>query len=241
MSSPWAGEFAVSDDFLQVEAAVRAIADGKLVIVLDDEDRENEGDFICAAEKYTPEMVNFMITIGKGMLCVPMLPDTAASLNLEPIKSTGPAQTLRTAFTVAVDHHSVRTGITAEERCRTIHALADAGTKPDEFVSPGHVHPLIAKEGGVLRRAGHTEATVDLIRLAGLQPVGVLIEILNDTGDRASSEELTEIAKEHNLEMITIEQLIRYRRRREQLVSRTAEANLPTRYGQFRILSLIHI
>ena len=225
------------EDFLQVEAAVRAIADGKMVIVLDDEDRENEGDFICAAEKCTPEMVNFMITIGKGMLCVPMLPGSAANLNLEAIKSTGPAQALRTAFTVAVDHHSVRTGITAEERCRTIHALADSSSEPDEFVSPGHVHPLIAKEGGVLRRAGHTEATVDLIRLAGLEPVGVLIEILNDKGDRASSEELVQIAKTHDLVMIKIEQLIRYRRRREQLVNRTAEAKLPTRFGEFQIIS----
>ena len=231
-------EFPVSDDdFLHVEAAIRAIADGKIVIVLDDEDRENEGDFICAAQSCTAELVNFMITNGRGMLCVPILPDTATRLNLEAIKSSGPAQVLRTAFTVAVDHHSVRTGITAEERCRTIHALADTKCGADEFVSPGHVHPLIAKEGGVLRRAGHTEAAVDLMRLAGVSPVGVLIEILNAKGDRASRDELKALAKDHDLVMITIEQLIRYRRRSEQLVVRTAEAKLPTKHGHFQLVA----
>lgn len=230
------GSSAVNEDFSQVEAAIQAIAAGKIVIVLDDEDRENEGDFICAAQSCTPEIVNFMITNGRGMLCVPVLPETAQQLQLDPLKATGPARTLNTAFTVAVDHHSVRTGITAEERCRTIHALADGASKPDDFITPGHVHPLIAKEGGVLRRAGHTEAAVDLMRLAGLDPVGVLIEILNESGDRATRDELAVLAKDNGLVMITIEQLILYRRRSEQLVYRTGEAELPTKRGHLKII-----
>ena len=173
----------MTDDFTQVDAAINALADGQIVVVLDDEDRENEGDFICAAPRCTPEKVNFMVTVGRGMLCVPMLPERARRLQLEPLPSTGPSAAFRTAFTVAVDHHSVRTGITAEERCRTIHALADPDCIADDLVRPGHIHPIIAKEGGVLRRAGHTEAAVDLIRMAGFEdPVGVLIEILNESG-----------------------------------------------------------
>ena len=227
----------VTDDFIQVDAAIKALAEGKIVIVLDDEDRENEGDFICAAELTTPESVNFMVTIGRGMLCVPMLPERAHRLQLEPLPSTGPSAAFRTAFTLAVDHHSVKTGITAEERCRTIHALADPSSVADDFSKPGHVNPIIAKEGGVLRRAGHTEATVDLMRLAGFkEPIGVLIEILNESGDRASRDELRQLAEKHGLVMITIEQLIRYRRRSERLVHRTGEADLPTKRGLFRII-----
>lgn len=227
----------MNDDFTQVDAAIRALADGQIVVVLDDEDRENEGDFICAAEKCTPEMVNFMVTVGRGMLCVPMLPERAQKLQLDPLQNTGPTAAFRTAFTVAVDHHSVRTGITAEERCRTIHALADPACTADHLVKPGHVHPIIAKEGGVLRRAGHTEASVDLMKLAGFkEPIGVLIEILNESGDRASRKELRELAKHHDLVMITIEQLIRYRRRSEQLIHRTGEADLPTKRGLFHII-----
>ena len=226
----------MDDDFAQVEAAVRAIAEGRVVIVLDDEDRENEGDFICAAEKCTPEMVNFMVTHGRGLLCVPMLPDTAERLKLDLLKTSDPTRPLNTAFTITVDHCSVRTGITTEERARTITALADSQSTSESFSTPGHVNPLIAKEGGVLRRAGHTEATVDLMRLAGLEPVGVLIEILNQSGDRASRTELQRIGRENGLPMITIEQLIRYRRRSEQLVYRTGEALLPTKRGHFKII-----
>ena len=226
----------MDDDCAQVEAAVRAIAEGRVVIVLDDEDRENEGDFICAAEKCTPEMVNFMVTHGRGLLCVPMLPDTAERLKLDLLKTSDPTRPLNTAFTITVDHCSVRTGITTEERARTITALADSQSTSESFSTPGHVNPLIAKEGGVLRRAGHTEATVDLMRLAGLEPVGVLIEILNQSGDRASRTELQRIGRENGLPMITIEQLIRYRRRSEQLVYRTGEALLPTKRGHFKII-----
>lgn len=224
------------DTFNTIEEAIDAIGRGEVVIVLDDENRENEGDFICAAEKVTPEIVNFMITHGRGLLCAAILPDVAERLELSLIvkENTSP---LGTAFTVPVDHRSCRTGITAAERARTIRALIDPASKPGDFVRPGHVYPLIAKEGGVLRRAGHTEAAVDLARLAGLAPAGVLCEVLNEKGDRASRPELHEIARRFDLAIITVEELIRYRRRREKLVYRIAEAQLPTRYGLGKIIA----
>jgi 3,4-dihydroxy 2-butanone 4-phosphate synthase/GTP cyclohydrolase II len=226
----------VSSRFSTVEGAVDAIARGQVVIVLDAEDRENEGDFICAAEKITPQIVNLMITRGRGMLCAPLLPDVCRRLDLTPIVAENTAP-LGTCFTIPIDHRSARTGITAKERARTIAAIVDPNTTPDDFVRPGHVHPLIAKEGGVLRRAGHTEATIDLARMAGLAPVGVLCEILNDEGDRANRDELVEIAHRYDLEIISIEQLIAYRRRNERLVHRTAEARLPTPWGEFRVIA----
>ncbi|MBC7354263.1 MAG: 3,4-dihydroxy-2-butanone-4-phosphate synthase, partial [Thermogutta sp.] len=224
------------DTFNTIDEAIDAVARGEVVIVLDDEHRENEGDFICAAEKVTPEIVNFMITYGRGLLCVAILPDVAERLELSLIvkENTSP---LGTAFTVPVDHRSCRTGITAAERAKTIRALIDPTSKPGDFARPGHVYPLIAKEGGVLRRAGHTEAAVDLARLAGLAPAGVLCEVLNDRGDRASRPELHEIARRFHLKVITVEDLIRYRRRREKLVYRIAEAQLPTKYGLGKIIA----
>ena len=226
----------MEEGLASVEEAIRAIADGRLVIVLDDEDRENEGDFICAAEKCTAEMINFMISQGKGLLCVPLLPESARRLKLEPMTSS-PTDPRGTAFTIPVDHREVRTGITVGERLKTIQSLVDPASSHDDFTTPGHTNPLVAKEGGVLRRAGHTEAAVDLIRLAGLQPVGVLIEILNQQGDRASREQLRDLARQHQMPMITIEQLIRFRRQREQLVYRAGEADLPTRRGEFRVIA----
>ncbi|MBU4270601.1 MAG: 3,4-dihydroxy-2-butanone-4-phosphate synthase [Planctomycetes bacterium] len=226
----------MSDRLSTIEAAVEAIAAGKIVIVMDAEDRENEGDFICAAEKMTPEMVNFMITHGRGQLCMPILPETAERLDLPPIVESNTAP-LETAFTVPVDHRSCRTGITAPERARTIREILNPSNKPSDFVRPGHLYPLVAKEGGVLRRAGHTEATVDLARMAGLKPAGALIEILGQDGDRATRDELYAMARKFNLEIITIEALIRYRRRIEKLVYRLAEANLPTRFGTGRIIA----
>ena len=207
---------------------------GEIVIAMDAEDRENEGDFVCAAEKVTPEIVNFMLN-GRGQLCVSLLPDTCQRLNLHPIveDNTSP---LRTNFTVPVDHCSVRTGITAPERAATILALINPASKPDDFLRPGHVSPLIAKEGGVLRRAGHTEAAVDLARMAGLQPAGVLCEVLADSGQRATRDELYDLARQHHLQIITIEQLIQYRRKSEKLVYRKAESNFPSRYGAGRII-----
>jgi len=205
-----------------IEAAIEAIRDGRIVIVMDAEDRENEGDFICAAEKATPELVNFMITHGRGQLCMPVLPDVCQRLDLPPMVDHNTAP-LGTAFTVPVDHRQCRTGITAQERAMTIRAIVDPASKAGDFVRPGHLFPLIAMEGGVLRRAGHTEAAVDLARMAGARPAGVLCEILDDNGDRASRDRLFELAGQLGLEIITVEQLIRDRRRREKLVYRNAE------------------
>lgn len=223
------------NQFSTVEAALKALAEGKVVVVLDDENRENEGDFICAAEKATPEMVNFMITHGRGQLCMPILPEMAKRLEL-PLLTGHNTTPLQTAYTIPVDHKSSRTGITAQERSRTILEIINPNSKPTDFHRPGHLYPLIAKEGGVLRRAGHTEATVDMARMAGLKPAGVLIEILGETGDRATRDELLAVAKRFNLEIISIEALIRHRRRSEKLVYREAEANLPTRYGHAKII-----
>ena len=218
-----------------IEQTLDALTRGEVVIVTDAEDRENEGDFICAAEKVSPEIVNFMITHGRGQLCMPILPDLAAKLELELMVSRNTAP-LGTNFTIAVDHVSTRTGITAGERAKTIQAIMDPATKPADLARPGHLFPLIAKEGGVLRRAGHTEATIDLMKLAGLKPAGVLIEILDDNGDRAPRAKLDQLAEQYQLQMISIEELIRYRRRAENLVYRKAEANLPTKYGMGRII-----
>ncbi len=225
-----------SDTFASVEKAVAAMRRGELVIVLDDEDRENEGDFICAAESITPEILNFLLIHGKGRICIALLPETAQRLQL-PLMVESHPDSHRTAFTVTVDHHTVHTGITADERVRTIRALIDPNSTHADFVRPGHVDPLIAKEGGVLRRAGHTEASVDLARLAGMRPGGVLCEILNETGDRASRTELMRMAEQWNMPLITVEELIRYRRRSERLVYRLAETDLPTKYGPFRIIA----
>ena len=219
-----------------IEAAIEAVAAGQVIIVMDAEDRENEGDFICAAEKVTPEIVNFMITHGRGQLCAPVLPEVCQRLDLPPVVQDNTAP-LETAFTVPVDHRTCRTGITAQERAHTIREITNPNSKPSDFVRPGHLYPLVAKEGGVLRRAGHTEAAVDLARMAGLKPAGVLIEILGETGDRATREELYAMAEKFGLRIITIEGLIRYRRRSEKLVYRLAEANLPTRFGPGRILA----
>ncbi len=222
--------------FSTVSAAVEAIARGEVVIVVDTEDRENEGDFVCAAEKITPAIVNFMISHGRGQLCVSLLPEVCQQLDLAPMVDENTAP-LGTNFTVPVDHRSARTGITAAERARTIEALCDPGSKPSDFVRPGHMFPLVAKEGGVLRRAGHTEASVDLARMAGLSPAGVVCEILDDHGDRATRDHLIELARRFKLEIISIEELIAYRRVREKLVYRVAEAQMPTHYGTGTIIA----
>lgn len=225
----------VSHRLSTIEGAIEAIAAGQAVIVMDAEDRENEGDFICAAERVTPEIVNFMITHGRGQLCMPLLPEMAERLDLPPIVENNTAP-LETAFTVPVDHRSCRTGITAQERARTIVEILNPRAKPSDFVRPGHLYPLVAKEGGVLRRAGHTECAVDMARMAGLKPAGALIEILGQSGDRATREELYALAEQFQLKIITIEALIRHRRRREKLVYRLAEADLPTQFGPARIV-----
>jgi 3,4-dihydroxy 2-butanone 4-phosphate synthase/GTP cyclohydrolase II len=222
--------------FSTIEEAVEAIRRGQVVIVVDAEDRENEGDFVCAAEKATPATVNFMITHGRGQLCMPILPEVGQRLSLHPMVEANTAP-LGTNYTVPVDHRSTRTGITAAERARTIQAICDPTSTPTDFTRPGHLFPLVAKEGGVLRRAGHTEAAVDLARMAGMMPAGVLCEVLNETGDRANRDEMVIMAEKFKLPIISIEQLIAYRRVREKLVFREAEAELPTRYGTGRIIA----
>ena len=217
-----------------IENAIAAVKAGKIVIVMDDEDRENEGDFVCAAETVTDTQVNFMIMHGRGQVCMSILPETCKRLELAPMVSHNTAP-LQTAFTVPVDHVTNRTGITAQERADTIRAIIDPNSKPADFVRPGHLFPLEAKEGGVLRRAGHTEAIIDLVRLAGMQPGGVLCEILDDTGGRANRETLCTLSEKFGLEIITIEELIKYRRRIEKIVTRTADADLPTKYGAARV------
>lgn len=219
-----------------IEEAIQAIAQGRVVIVMDAEDRENEGDFICAAEKVTPEIVNFMITHGRGQLCMPILPEVCDRLDLPPMVDQNTAP-LATNFTVPVDHRTCRTGITAQERAMTVLSIVDPDSRPSDFVRPGHLFPLVAKEGGVLRRAGHTEAAVDMTRMAGLKPAGVLCEILAENGDRAGRDQLFELAERYELPIISIEELIRYRRRSEKLVYRLAEADLPTRFGNGRIIA----
>ncbi len=222
--------------FSTIEVAVQFIRDGGVVVVVDAEDRENEGDFVCAAEKVTTETINFMITHGRGQLCMPILPDVSRRLELHPMVEANTAP-LGTNFTVPVDHRSNRTGITAAERACTILAICNPASVPTDFHRPGHLFPLVAKEGGVLRRAGHTEAAVDLARMAGLQPAGCLCEILDQKGDRASRDELRKLAEDFQLPIITIKQLIAYRRVREKLVYRQAEARLPTKYGDGRIIA----
>lgn len=221
--------------FSTVQTAVEAIASGKVVIVVDAEDRENEGDFICAAEKATPETINFLLS-GRGITCLAVLPDVGQRLKLMPVAETNTTR-LGTAFVTPIDHYTCKTGVTAAERSKTIREAIQPHSRAEDFVRPGHVQPLIAKEGGVLRRAGHTEAAVDLARMAGLTPAGVLCEILNEQGERASREELVELAGRHNLAIISIEELIAHRRLSEKLVYRIAEADLPTRFGRFRVVA----
>lgn len=220
-----------------IDEALAALRAGNLVIVVDAQERENEGDFVCAAETITPEMVNFMLKYGSGMLCVPMTRDVADRLQLTSLveKNTSPTQT---PFLIPVDHRDSGTGISTENRARTIQALSDPHCRVDDFVRPGHVHPLLAKDGGVLRRAGHTEATVDLLRMAGLRPVGVLIEILGQTGrGMASHAELQELSQRFDIPLVSIEDLIRHRRMRERLVTREVETTLPTASGDVQIIA----
>lgn len=223
-------------DFASIEDAVEDIRQGKLIVVVDDEDRENEGDFIAAASKATPEMINFILKQGRGLLCAPITRERAEELQLPPMVERN-TEKHGTAFTVSVDYkHGTATGISAFDRARTIQALVDPSTRPDDLARPGHIFPLVAKRGGVLRRAGHTEAAVDLARLAGLKPAGLLCEIMDADGSMARLLRLQEIAKELSLKIITIKDLIAYRQRREKLVKRLFSTPLPTRYGEFNLI-----
>ena len=217
----------------RVEDAIREIREGRMVIVVDDADRENEGDLIFAAEKATPELVRFMVRHCSGIICVPMERDRLEQLNL-PLMTSENTESMRTAFTISVDTvHGTTTGISAADRAATILALASPDTKPQDFARPGHIFPLRYTPGGVLRRAGHTEAAVDLARLAGLTPSGVLCEVVNDDGTMARMPQLEEFAAEHDLTIISIADLISYRRHRERLVHRVTEARIPTAFGEF--------
>jgi len=219
--------------FCTIEEAIEEIRHGRMVIVVDDEDRENEGDLIMAAELVTPEHVNFMIKYARGLICVPLPGERCDALNL-PLMVSQNTSLHGTAFTVSVEaKHGTTTGISAFDRARTIRVLADPSTKADDLIRPGHVFPLRAMDGGVLRRAGHTEAAVDLVRLAGLNPVGVTCEIMNDDGTMARLPQLIEFAQEHGLKIVTIADLIKYRLRKERFVRREGTAYLPTRYGEF--------
>ena len=223
-----------------IDDALVALKAGRPVIVVDAHERENEGDFICAAEAITAETVDFLLRVGRGVLCVPLTHEAADRLLLSPAvgpdRNTAPNQT---QFLVPVDHRDAGTGVSPENRAKTIRSLADPNSSSAEFVRPGHVSPLLAKEGGVLRRAGHTEATVDLMRMAGLRPTGVLIEILSPTGHgMANYDELLQISREHHIPILAIEDLIRHRRLREQLVRREVEVTIPTRdLGNPRIIA----
>jgi 3,4-dihydroxy 2-butanone 4-phosphate synthase/GTP cyclohydrolase II len=219
--------------FTKIEQAIDAIARGDLVIVVDDADRENEGDLIMAAEKITPESMAFMIRHTSGVICMPLEAERLDELQL-PLMVANNTEAQRTAFTVSVDaRHGTTTGISAADRATTVKALLDANTRPDDLARPGHIFPLRYREGGVLKRAGHTEASVDLARLAGCYPGGVLAEVVNDDGSMARMPQLEEFAEEHGLVLISIADLIRFRRHREKLVRRVSEARIPTRHGEF--------
>jgi len=222
----------------RIEAAIEDIKKGKVVIVVDDEDRENEGDFVAAAEFATPEMINFMAKSGRGLICAAITEQRCQELDLQPMVSSN-TSLHETAFTVSVDllGHGCTTGISAHDRAATIRALVDQEMKPSDFGRPGHIFPLRAKKGGVLRRSGHTEATVDLARLAGLAPAGVLVEIMQEDGSMARLPELQQLAKELDLKIISIKDLIEYRLDTETLIKEEVRVNMPTRYGMFELIA----
>jgi 3,4-dihydroxy 2-butanone 4-phosphate synthase/GTP cyclohydrolase II len=221
-----------------IESAIEDIKAGKLVIVVDDEERENEGDFLTAARNVTPEMVNFMSKHGRGLICTPLIEDRCEELQLDLMVNNNTALH-ETAFTVSVDllGHGCTTGISAHDRAKTILALIDPSTKPDDLGRPGHIFPLRAKKGGVLRRAGHTEATIDLARLAGFEPAGVLVEIMNEDGTMARLPELREIAKKFDLKLISIKDLIEYRLKSDTLIEEIVRVDMPTKYGHFKLVA----
>ncbi|MGI6451987.1 MAG: bifunctional 3,4-dihydroxy-2-butanone-4-phosphate synthase/GTP cyclohydrolase II [Syntrophomonadaceae bacterium] len=218
--------------FNSIEEAIQDIKEGKMVILVDDEDRENEGDVLVAAEKATPEIINFMATHARGLICVPMLGERLDELEIKPMVLDN-TDNHETAFTVSVDHRSSTTGISAYERAHTVEALISPESRSEDFRRPGHIFPLRYKEGGVLRRTGHTEGSIDLARLAGLYPAAVICEIMNDDGTMARVPQLMEFAQQHDLKIVTIADLIEYRRRTEKLIVRVDDAQLPTMYGDF--------
>lgn len=219
-----------------IKEAIDDIRAGKVIIVVDDEDRENEGDFLAAAEKVTPEMINFMATHGRGLICAPLTENRCKDLNLEMMvgNNTDP---METAFTISVDlkGHGVTTGISASDRAKTVKSLIDPETKPQDLGRPGHIFPLKAKAGGVLRRTGHTEAAIDFARLAGFQPAGVIVEIMNEDGSMARLPQLVEVAKRFDLKLVSIEDLVAYRMQHDSLIHKKEDFDIQTRFGTFRL------
>ena len=221
-----------------IESAIEDIKKGKLIIVVDDEDRENEGDFITAAENATPEVINFMSTYGRGLICASLTEERCVELNLQPMVIDN-TSLHETAFTVSIDllGNGCTTGISAHDRSKTVRALVNPDTKPEDLGRPGHIFPLKAKKGGVLRRSGHTEATIDMSRLAGFAPAGVLVEIMNEDGSMARLPQLKEIAKKFDLKLISIKDLIEYRLQQETLIKEEVRVNMPTKYGSFELIA----
>ena len=221
-----------------IESAIEDIKKGKLIIVVDDEDRENEGDFLTAAENATPEVINFMSTHGRGLICAAITEERCQELDLQPMVVDN-TSLHETAFTVSIDllGNGCTTGISAQDRSKTVKALVNPDTKPEDLGRPGHIFPLKAKKGGVLRRSGHTEATIDMSRLAGFAPAGVLVEIMNEDGSMARLPQLKEIAKKFDLKLISIKDLIEYRLRQETLIKEEVRVNMPTRYGSFELIA----
>src|SRR5882757_1156240 len=221
-----------------IESAIEDIKQGKLIIAVDDEDRENEGDFITAARNVTPEVINFMSKHGRGLICAPLLEERCDELGLDLMVNNNTALH-ETAFTVSVDllGHGCTTGISAHDRAKTVQALIDPMTKPGDLGRPGHIFPLRAKKGGVLRRAGHTEATIDLARLAGFEPAGVLVEIMNEDGSMARLPELKEMAARFDFKIISIKDLIEYRLKTDSLIEEIVKVDMPTRFGHFKLVA----
>ncbi|QDP39581.1 bifunctional 3,4-dihydroxy-2-butanone-4-phosphate synthase/GTP cyclohydrolase II [Radiobacillus deserti] len=224
--------------FQTIERALQELKEGKVIIVVDDEARENEGDFVVLAEHATPAVVNFMATEGKGLICTPLDSATAKKLQFHPMVSQN-TDTHQTAFTVSVDYKATHTGISAFERAQTIEKMLDSEATPEDFKRPGHVFPLVAKEWGVLERPGHTEAAVDLARLSGSKPAGVICEIMNPDGTMARLPELMEVAQKFDLSIITIKDLIMYRKQHDVLIKKEEDIHLPTRYGDFKLAAFI--
>ncbi|MDV8112723.1 bifunctional 3,4-dihydroxy-2-butanone-4-phosphate synthase/GTP cyclohydrolase II [Paraclostridium bifermentans] len=225
--------------FNHIEEAIEDIKDGKIVVVIDDEDRENEGDLLMAAEKVTPEAINFMATYGKGLICMPLTEEYLKRLNIPQMVKDN-TDNHETAFTVSIDHIETTTGISAYERALTIQKVLEKESTPNDFRRPGHIFPLKARKGGVLVRNGHTEAAVDLARLAGLKPGGVICEIMSKDGTMARTDELMEFCKIHNLKIITIKDLVEYRKSNECHIERVVETNMPTKYGDFKMYGFIN-
>lgn len=226
--------------FDTIQSAIDDLKQGKVVIVCDDEDRENEGDFLALGQFTTPAVINFMVTEGRGLVCTPISEGLAQNLHLRPMTDVNTDQH-GTAFTISIDHQDTTTGISAFERSLTVQKLLDPTSMPTDFKRPGHIFPLIAKDGGVLRRAGHTEAAIDLASLAGAKPVGVICEIMNEDGSMARVPELREIANKHSLKMITIQELIKYRLTHDSLIQREVEIKLPTGYGDFTAVGYTNV